>query len=141
MKTQDDKVCFSSFVIMVILAVIAIMFFFFCIATVSSAAPPLDPVVVDPSLVASIGIKAASDAEIAARYAFYSLIVQSVATVIGSIIATASTVYLRHWAHNTNAIKDELVAATMRKGLAEGNLQGRTEQTAEGEQRNISKGG
>ena len=99
---------------------------------------------VDPSLAAAIGQKAAEDASIAARYAFYSLVVQSVVPVAVAWIAfkqASLSSSMKHLEKNTNAIKDELVAAVRVGAFAEGNLQGRTEQTAERQQARVSKGG
>jgi len=97
------------------------------------AAGIIDPII-DPSLAAGIGLKAAADAEVAARYAFYSLVVQSMVPVAVAWLTYKQAILTRSMAHlekNTNAIKDELVASKLAEGLAVGNLQGRAEQTAE----------
>jgi hypothetical protein len=97
------------------------------------AASLIDPII-DPALAAGIGLKAAADAEIAARYAFYSLLVQSLVPIAVAWLTYKQATLQRSMAHlekNTNAIKDELVAAKLAEGLATGNLQGRAEQTAE----------
>jgi hypothetical protein len=99
---------------------------------------------VDPNLVANIGQKAADDAEIAARYALYSLIVQSVVPIATAWIAFKQVQLNRtmsHVEHNTNSIKDELVAQALQLGKTEGNLEGRAEQTAERQREKVSKGG
>jgi hypothetical protein len=96
-----------------------------------------------PSIVAA-GVKAAVDAEIASRYAFFSLIAQLFIPVTAAWIAYNQYQLIRamnHVVHNTNSIKDELVAVALGKGLAEGNLQGRSEQTAEIAQRQKKEGG
>ena len=98
---------------------------------------------IDPGLAAAIGNKAAEDASIAARYAFYSLVVQSVVPVAVAWIAfkqAALNTSMKHLEKNTNAIKDELVIAVKQGALAEGNLQGRIEQTAETQRRKKERG-
>jgi len=77
---------------------------------------------IDPNLAANIGIKAAEDAEVAARYALYSLIVQSVVPIATAWIAFKQvqlTRSMKHVEHNTNSIKDELVTAAHKQGRAD----------------------
>ena len=100
-------------------------------------------VIVDPATVAA-GVRAAVDAEVASRYALFSLIAQLFIPIAAAWIAYNQFQLIRtmnHVVHNTNSIKDELVAQARIAGRSEGNLEGRAEQTAERQKETISKGG
>ena len=72
-----------------------------------------------------LSAKAANDAAaLAAQYAFYSIVVQSAATLLGAIVAGAFTYFLRKLEKNTNSIMKELNKSIAAASHAEGVIQG-----------------
>jgi len=67
-------------------------------------------------------------------YTLLGVVMQGVVTMVIAYIAfkqASLTKVIEKLEINTNSMKDQLVAVTRVAGLAEGNLQGRVEQTAE----------
>jgi len=92
---------------------------------IEAVADPAVQALVEKAVTDALANKAAIDAAaLAAQYAFYSIIVQSVATVAGAIVAGAFTYFLRKLEKNTNSIMKDLNRSIAAASHAQGVIQG-----------------